>query len=122
MIITVPVKDLDKYHFGEEWKRTDKPNVFGVEFYIYNDPEKELKHVIRDLMPFISKDSRYLLIHQALWRIIDTVYSAAATDEYGARVVVERFEADGTSSLTKKVAEIVYDMKKKMWLYGKGDV
>ena len=43
--------------------------------------------------------------------IINTVYSAAATDEYGARVVVERFEADGASSVTKRVAEFVYDMK-----------
>ena len=113
MRIKVPVKDLDKYHFGEEWKRTDDPNVFRMDFYIYRDPEKELKHVIRDLMPFVSKDSRYLLIHQALWRIIDTTYSAAATDDYGARVVVERFEADGTNSVEKRMAEIVYDMRER---------
>ena len=84
-----------------------------MDFYIYRDPEKGLKHVIRDLMSFVSKDSRYLLIHQALWRIINTVYSAAATDDYGARVVVERFEDDGTSSVEKRMAEIVYDMRER---------
>ena len=111
MKIEVPVKDLDKYHFGKEWKRTDEPNVFIMEFYIYNDPEKELKHIIYDLIPFVSKDPRNLLIHQALWRIIYTVHSSTATDEYGARVVIERFLADGTSSVTKNMAELVYDME-----------
>ena len=107
--VSVPTNEVDKYHFGSEWKKVD--NMFTMEFYVHDNPDRELKHVIRDLMPFVSKDSRYLLIHQALWRIIDKKYSASATDDYGARVVVERFNYDGTSSVTKKMAEIVYGIK-----------
>lgn len=111
MVVTVRPDEVDKYKFGPEWKKVD--NMFTMEFYVHDkdNPERELKHVIRDLMPFVSKDSRYLLIHQVLWRIIDKKYSASATDDYGARVVVERFKADGISSVTKKIAEIVYGMK-----------
>ena len=109
MAVTVPTNEIDKYHFGSEWRRVD--NMFIMEFYVHDNPERELKHVIRDLMPFVSKDSRYLLIHHALWRIIDTTYSARVDDEYGAIAIIERFEYDGVSSVTKKMAEIVYGMK-----------
>ena len=118
MVVTVPTDDVDKYRFGPEWKKVDTifgkkvDNMFTMEFYVHDkdNPERELKHVIRDLMPFVSKDPRYLLIHQALWKIIDTTYSARADDEYGAIAIIERFE-DGASSVTKKMADIVYGIR-----------
>ena len=111
MVVAVPTNEVDKYKFGSEWSKND--NMFTMEFYVHDkdNPEHELKHVIRDIMPFVSKDSRYLLIHQALWRVIDKKYSARADDEYGAHAIVERFEFGGVSSITKKMAEIVYGIE-----------
>lgn len=107
MVVAVPTDEIDKYHFGSEWKRVD--NMFTMEFYVHNNPERELKHVIRDLMPFVSKDSRYLLIHQALWRIIDTAYSADATDDYGAIAMIERFNENETVAM--KLASKSYGIR-----------
>ncbi len=99
MVIIVKPDELDKYNFGSEWRKED--NMFIMEFYVYDkdNPNSELKHVIRDLMPFVSNDSRYLLIHQVLWKIIDTTYSARAEDEYGTIAIIERFEDDDVGEI-----------------------
>ena len=53
MVVTVPTNEVDKYKFDPEWKKND--NMFTMEFYVHDDnnPERELIHVIRDLMPFV---------------------------------------------------------------------
>ena len=94
MTVTVPMKDIDKYHFGTDWKCSDKGNEFSIEFYTYNNHKRELRHVIRDLAPFVFKDTRYLLIHEVLWNMVGTNYTIpgeakwSVQDEYGANVWV----------------------------------